>query len=148
MASTTDSAAAEQETAPPSEVPSGAAWFAVREPVEAGDLLALDPANPATLRRAASIADPGVVGVAIGKTRTANGESAGAGEAAVLTFGVARVKVDAGFGAIVPGDLLTSSPTPGHAMRAAEIVPGTILGKALEPLDVATGTIRVLLMQR
>ncbi|RMF70673.1 MAG: hypothetical protein D6738_15545 [Acidobacteria bacterium] len=116
--------------------------------MEAGDLLALDPANPATLRRAASIADPGVVGVAIGKTRTANGESAGAGEAAVLTFGVARVKVDAGFGAIVPGDLLTSSPTPGHAMRAAEIVPGTILGKALEPLDVATGTIRVLLMQR
>jgi len=57
-------------------------------------------------------------------------------------------KVDAGYGSIRPGDLLTSSPTAGHAMRALETIPGTILGKALEPLDIGTGQIRVLLMLR
>lgn len=46
------------------------------------------------------------------------------------------------------GDLLVSSPTPGHAMRALEVVPGSIVGKALEPLDFGTGVIRVLLMPR
>ena len=62
--------------------------------------------------------------------------------------GVALCKVDAGYGSIRAGDLLTTSPTRGHAMRAADPVPGTLLGKALEPLDVGTGTIRVLVMLR
>ena len=57
-------------------------------------------------------------------------------------------KVDAGFGAIRPGDLLTTSPTPGHAMRVDDPQPGTILGKALETLEAGTGEIRVLVMAR
>jgi hypothetical protein len=59
------------------------------------------------------------------------------------------VKVDASFNAILPGDLLTSSGTPGHAMKATAGTPaGTVIGKALERLDAGTGLIRILLMAR
>ena len=68
--------------------------------------------------------------------------------APVALSGTVPCKVDAGFGAIRPGDLLTTSPTPGHAMRAGDAVAGTIIGKALEPLEDGTGTIRVLVMMR
>ena len=60
----------------------------------------------------------------------------------------AVIKVDAGYGSIQPGDLLVTSPTPGHAMRALEYSPGTIVGKALEPLETGVGAIRVLVMLR
>jgi hypothetical protein len=69
-------------------------------------------------------------------------------EVPVAVTGVALCKVDAGYGSIRPGDLLTTSPTPGHAMRTDAPVPGAILGKALEPLDVGTGTVRILVMLR
>jgi len=68
--------------------------------------------------------------------------------APVALTGTVDVKVDAGFGSIRAGDLLTASPTPGHAMRADEAVPGTILGKALAPLDAGTGRVRMLVMLR
>ena len=69
-------------------------------------------------------------------------------EAPVALSGMALCKVDAGYGAIHPGDLLTTSPTEGHAMRSADPQPGPILAKALEPLDAGTGSIRVLVMLR
>lgn len=58
------------------------------------------------------------------------------------------VKVDAGYGAIRAGDLLVASPTPGHAMRADDPAPGTVIGKALEGLDRGTGRVRMLVMMR
>ncbi len=61
---------------------------------------------------------------------------------AVALAGRVPVKVDAGFGAIRPGDFLTSSPTAGVAMRATE--PGIVIGTALEALDAGRGTIQVL----
>jgi len=61
---------------------------------------------------------------------------------------VVEVRVDAGFGPILAGDLLVSSPTPGAAMLATDPDPGTILGKALEAFDTGVGTIRVLVMLR
>jgi len=33
-------------------------------------------------------------------------------------------------------------------MRAIEVVPGTVLGKAIDPLDAGTGTIRVQILFR
>ena len=51
-------------------------------------------------------------------------------------------------GSIQAGDLLTTSATFGHAMRALDPLPGTIVGKALEPLDSGTGRIKVLVMLR
>lgn len=71
-----------------------------------------------------------------------------ASHAAVAMTGTVMVKVDAGYGAVRTGDLLTSSPTPGHAMRSDDHLPGTILGKALEPLDSGTGVIKMLVMLR
>ena len=68
--------------------------------------------------------------------------------APVALSGTVLCKVDAGFGAIQVGDLLTTSVTPGHAMRSDEFHPGTILGKALEPLEAGTGLIKVLVMLR
>lgn len=55
-------------------------------------------------------------------------------------------KVDAAPGAIHVGDLLTTSTTPGHAMRCANRLDcvGAIIGKALEPLEDGQGTITVL----
>ena len=80
----------------------------------------------------------------------ATGESAEVARlhAPVAFSGIVRCKVDAGYGSVETGDLLTTSPTPGHAMRSDDPTPGTILGKALEPLDVGTGLIRVLVMLR
>ena len=68
--------------------------------------------------------------------------------AAIALTGTLPCKVDAGYGAIQVGDLLTTSPTAGHAMRADDPQPGTILGKALEPLETGTGLIKVLVMLR
>jgi hypothetical protein len=125
--------------------PADATWLPVAEPVEAGDVLAIDPSQASLLRRAASMADANVVGIAAGSSR----ETADGGlEAPMVDALYGVVKVDAGYGAIRAGDLLVTSPTAGYAMRTLEAIPGTILGKALEPMDTGTGMIRVLVMMR
>jgi hypothetical protein len=56
--------------------------------------------------------------------------------------------VDADHGAIRPGDLLTTSATPGHAMRVGDPAraPGAMVGKALAPLASGRGLIPILAM--
>jgi hypothetical protein len=71
-----------------------------------------------------------------------------ASHAPVALSGTVECKVDASFGPIQVGDILTTSPTPGHAMRATGDQPGTIIGKALQGLDNGTGKIRMLVMMR
>ena len=66
----------------------------------------------------------------------------------VALTGLVECKVDADYGTVRAGDLLTTSPTPGHAMRASDATPGTIVGKALEGQETGTGVIRVLVMMR
>jgi hypothetical protein len=55
--------------------------------------------------------------------------------------------VDAQYGAIAVGDLLTTSPTPGHAMKATDQLQafGAVIGKALRPLGEGQGLIPVLI---
>jgi hypothetical protein len=69
-----------------------------------------------------------------------------AGRAAIALMGKVYCKVDATYAAIEVGDLLTTSPTPGHAMKATDalVAFGAILGKALRPLRAGTGLIPVL----
>jgi hypothetical protein len=57
----------------------------------------------------------------------------GDGRPAVALVGKVACKVDASYGAIEIGDLLTTSDTPGHAMRAADpaLAFGAVIGKAL-----------------
>ena len=49
-------------------------------------------------------------------------------------------------GAITPGDLLTTSDTPGHAMRVRDYdkARGAIIGKAMSPLTSGKGLVLVL----
>jgi hypothetical protein len=75
------------------------------------------------------------------------------GSAKVATTGRVRVRVDASLHAIEIGDLLVTSDVPGTAMASQPIDvggvklhrPGTLIGKALEPLTTGTGEILVLL---
>ena len=66
--------------------------------------------------------------------------------AAIALMGKVYCKVDAQYAAIAVGDLLTTSPTPGCAMKAtdAQRAFGAILGKALRPLHAGSGLIPVL----
>ncbi|GID94121.1 hypothetical protein Adi01nite_35330 [Amorphoplanes digitatis] len=70
----------------------------------------------------------------------------GPGRRPLALSGKVWCKVDADQGAVEVGDLLTTSPTPGHAMRATdrERSFGAVIGKALGPLDSGLGLIRVL----
>ena len=65
----------------------------------------------------------------------------------VVTLGAYKaVKANANFGAIKAGDLLTTSPQAGYAMRVNDKVAasGAIIGKALSSLNSGTGTVSVL----
>jgi hypothetical protein len=74
----------------------------------------------------------------------------------VAILGIVPTKVTTENGPIRVGDLLVTASTPAHAMKAksitvneVEIYPtGTILGKALEPLQNTEGVIKVLVMPR
>jgi hypothetical protein len=64
----------------------------------------------------------------------------------VALVGKVFCKADATFGAIQAGDLLTSSPTPGHAMKASDPARafGAVIGKALTPLASGRDLIPIL----
>jgi hypothetical protein len=65
----------------------------------------------------------------------------------IALLGKVFCKVDASFGVIEIGDLLTTSPTPGHAMKAGDPMQafGTVIGKALRPLAEGQGLIPILI---
>lgn len=66
---------------------------------------------------------------------------------AISLMGKAFCRVDARYGVITTGDLLTTSATPGHAMKATDERRsfGAIVGKALRPLDHGVGLIPILI---
>ena len=65
----------------------------------------------------------------------------------IALLGKVFCKVDAQFGAIEVGDLLTTSPTPGHAMKTSDPFKafGAVIGKALRPLTDGQGLIPILI---
>jgi hypothetical protein len=119
---------------------------------EPGDVLVASSIGKAMMERSATPYSPAVVGIYSATPGFVGGRSmtddALAGGVPVAILGVVSCKVSAENGPIYPGDLLVTSSTPGHAMRADRdsAKPGTILGKALESLDSGTGQIQVLLM--
>jgi hypothetical protein len=129
--------------------------YPVTHAVEPGDVLVIDRDVPGALRHAAAAADPAVVGIVsaepgvlLGSGDPPDEDRLGERRAAIAVAGSVLCKVDAGYGSIRPGDLLTTSPTPGHAMRADDPQPGTIVGKALDALETGAGAIRVLVILR
>ena len=65
----------------------------------------------------------------------------------IALLGKTFCKVDARFGAIAVGDLLTTSPTPGHAMATNDPAKsfGAVIGKADAPLAKGQGVIPILI---
>jgi hypothetical protein len=74
------------------------------------------------------------------------GSSSAARRVPVALVGKVYCKVDATSSAVAVGDLLTTSQTPGHAMRVADPSRGfgAVLGKALRSLKEGRGLIPIL----
>jgi hypothetical protein len=72
--------------------------------------------------------------------------ASGVGKAPVALLGRVYCKVDADFSAIEVGDLLTTSSTPGHAMKASDPLKGigSVIGKALRPMESGKGLLPIL----
>lgn len=88
----------------------------------------------------------GANGVNTGLTLTQKGSRVADGDLPIANVGRVWCYVDADAnGAIKAGDLLTTSDTPGHAMKAdASKANGAILGKAMSSLDSGKGLVLVL----
>jgi hypothetical protein len=76
----------------------------------------------------------------------AEGHPHAAGEHPLAMTGRVWCLADASHGAIQRGDRLTTSPTVGHAMKAADEAraPGTVIGKAMSELREGRGLVLVL----
>jgi hypothetical protein len=123
-----------------------AEWVHSREPLEAGTVVSIDTAATNRVVAVARAYDSRVAGAVSAQPGIILGEKS-EGQVLVAQSGRVRIKADARFGAIRPGDLLVSSPTLGHAMRAdaGKVKPGTVIGKALEALPSGRGEILALL---
>ncbi|MBI2198560.1 MAG: hypothetical protein HYU42_08175 [Candidatus Rokubacteria bacterium] len=130
-----------------------AEWVRTGERLPGGAVVAIDETQPNRVVLASRPYDTRVAGVVSERPGVLLGEAA-EDKAKVAHSGRVKVKVDARYGAVAIGDLLVTSPTAGHAMRSAPVDlggmqvhrPGTLLGKALEPLPEGQGEILVLLM--
>jgi hypothetical protein len=73
-----------------------------------------------------------------------------AAEVPVAIVGIVPCKVTNENGPIARGDLLVTSSTPGYAMRGSDksMLPGAIIGKALQPFSGGKGKIEVLVTLR
>jgi hypothetical protein len=117
--------------------------------VEPGTVMVLDengavrPSNQSYDRKVAGVISgagdfrPGII---------LDRQSVSEGRLPLALVGKAYCKVDAAYGPIEVGDLLTTSPTPGHAMKASEPAQsfGAVIGKALRPLESGCGLIPIL----
>ena len=120
--------------------------------IEPGMVVAIDADNPGQLRLATAAYDRTVAGVVSGAGGINPGlilqqeGTVAAGEHPVALSGRVYVYADATNGAIEPGDLLTTSDTPGHAMKVTDhaLAQGAILGKAMSRLADGTGLVLIL----
>jgi hypothetical protein len=123
--------------------------IAVLEGVEPGSVMVIG--HDGTLRQSELAYDKRVAGVVSGggdykpgivldrREPTRNRKS-------IALLGKVYCKADASRAPIEVGDLLTTSPTPGHAMKATDPVRafGAVIGKALRPVRDGQGLIPIL----
>jgi hypothetical protein len=129
-----------------------AEWVPSTQKLSAGTVVVLDSERTNHVLASTTSYDTKVAGVISARPGIALGEG-GEGKSLVATTGRVKVKVDATRSPIKVGDLLVTSDVEGVAMRSEPIeiggrkmhAPGTIIGKALEPLASGTGEILVLL---
>lgn len=120
--------------------------------VKAGMVVSIDTLNPGKLALSAQAYDhrvagiiSGAGGVNPGMTMSQEGTLA-EGKHPVALSGRVYCWVDASQGAVEPGDLLTTSATPGHAMKVTDAgrAQGAIIGKAMTGLKEGKGLVLVL----
>lgn len=120
--------------------------------IEAGMIVAIDPESPGKLKVCDNPYDRCVAGIVSGAGGLSPGMLMGQegseadGEYPVALTGRVYCWADASSGPITPGDLLTTSNTPGHAMKVTdyERAQGAVLGKAMSSLDEGRGLVLVL----
>jgi len=121
------------------------------EKIEKGSVVVIDQAHPGGLKRSTRAYDKRVAGIVSG----ANGINPGIalhqdgaldGGQNVALSGRVYVQADASNGEIEPGDMLTTSDTPGSAMKVTDPVraQGAIIGKAMSSLKKDRGPVLVL----
>jgi hypothetical protein len=120
------------------------------EEVEPGTVMVIDEGGALRISRRAY--DKRVAGVVSGAKNLKPGiilgkQCSARSRMPVALLGKAYCKVDAQYGSIEVGDLLASSPTPGHAMKAQDASKafGSVLGKALCALGEGQGLIPILI---
>ena len=121
--------------------------------IEPGLVVCIDAERPGELRVSDQAYDPAVVGIISGANNLPPGvvlRSEGTiadGDHPVALAGRVYCWCDADAGGpIVPGNLLTTAPTPGHAMKAGDRdrAFGATIGKAMTGLESGRGLVLVL----
>ncbi|HEX8136378.1 MAG TPA: hypothetical protein VF544_02190 [Pyrinomonadaceae bacterium] len=129
-----------------------AEWVPARQLMGAGTVVVLDTEQSNQVTTSKQPYDTRVAGVVSAQPGVILGE-AGENKAMIASTGRVKVKVDATRSSIKVGDLLVTSDKEGMAMKSEPLSlggtpihrPGTLIGKALEPLEKGTGEILVLL---
>jgi hypothetical protein len=120
------------------------------ESVEPGTVMVID--SEGALRESDRAYDKRVAGVISGAGNFKPGivldkQESSNNRMPIALLGKVYCKVDAQYGAIEVGDLLTTSSTPGHAMKTCDPLKafGAVIGKALRPLTEGQGLIPILI---
>jgi hypothetical protein len=129
-----------------------AEWVESSQALAAGTVVVLDHTRSNQVIASSRAYDTRVAGVISLQPGITLGEN-GAGKVLVATTGRVKIKVDATAGPIQIGDLLVTSDKEGVAKKSVALSldgvaihrPGTLIGKALEPLARGQGKILVLL---
>lgn len=129
-----------------------AEWVAADKQLAAGTVVVLNRAAENSVTSSLGAYDTTVAGVVSERPGLLLGE-AGANKLKIATTGRVKIKVDATKAPIAIGDLLVTSEIAGLAMKSIPMdlngrkfhQPGTVIGKALQPLESGRGEILVLL---
>jgi hypothetical protein len=124
--------------------------IAETEPVEPGTVMVVG--EEGVLHESRQAYDKCVAGVVSGAGNYKPGivldkQQAPSSRKPIALLGKVYSKVDASYAPIEVGDLLTTSPPPGHAMKANDPLKafGAVIGKALRPLAAGQGLIPILI---
>jgi len=123
-----------------------------RETLQPGTIVCIDSEHPGQLVTSTKAYDRTVAGVMSGAGGVKPGMlmgqqgTAADGRHPVALSGRVYCQADASNGPIHPGDLLTTSDVPGHAMRVTDYhqAQGSVIGKAMSSLDQGKGLVLVL----
>jgi hypothetical protein len=124
----------------------------IHDELKTGMIVSIDPDKTGQLMTSTKAYDRTVAGIVSGAGGVQTGMlmgqrgTAADGKHAVALTGRVYCWVDADQGAIRPGDLITTSDTPGHGMKVSDHgkAQGAIIGKAMSSLEKGRGLVLVL----